>query len=40
MRLVLTLRRAAAQMIRVFAESVLRYGLPVNFVVVMYRVRP
>jgi hypothetical protein len=27
------------QMIRVFVESVLRYGLPVNFVVVMYRVR-
>lgn len=25
-------------MIRVFVESVLRYGLPVNFVVAMYRV--
>lgn len=25
-------------MVRVFVESVLRYGLPVNFVVVMYRV--
>jgi hypothetical protein len=27
------------KMIRVFVESVLRYGLPVNFVVLMYRVR-
>lgn len=28
-----------AQMIRTFVESVLRYGLPVNFVVAMYKVR-
>lgn len=26
-------------MVRIFVESVLRYGLPVNFVVAMYRVR-
>ena len=35
----ITLYLSLAQIIRVFVESVLRYGLPVNFVLVMFRVR-